>query len=157
MLQGLIEDFSKDTDFQSVTCGIAAGMKEQLISGLSGSARQIMLAALHEETQRPLLVVTHNMFSAQKMADDLQEALSPEQVLLYPANELVAAEAAVSSPETLAQRIDVLTRCAQGFRGLWSFPTPAFGGCSPLRMSWLKPSLRFRRKEPCHWMTSSCL
>lgn len=76
MLQGLIEAFSKDPDFQSITHGVAAGMKEQLISGLTGSARQIMLAALHEETTRPLLVVTHNMFSAQKMADDLQEALS---------------------------------------------------------------------------------
>lgn len=122
MLQGLIEAFSKDPDFQSVTSGIAAGMKEQLISGLSGSARQIMLAALHEETERPLLVVTHNMFSAQKMAEDLQEALSPDRVLLYPANELVAAEAAVSSPETLAQRIDVLTKCAKGFRGVVVVP-----------------------------------
>ncbi|KGE19945.1 transcription-repair coupling factor [Paenibacillus wynnii] len=122
MLQGLIEAFSKDPDFQSVTRGVAAGMKEQLISGLSGSARQIMLAALHEETSRPLLIVTHNMFSAQKMAEDLQEALSADRVLLYPANELVAAEAAVSSPETLAQRIDVLTKCAQGFRGIVVVP-----------------------------------
>ncbi|AIQ61791.1 transcription-repair coupling factor [Paenibacillus stellifer] len=118
MLQGLIEAFTKDSDFQSVAKGVAAGMKEQLISGLSGSARQIMLAALHEETSRPMLIVTHNMFSAQKIADDLQEALSPERVLLYPANELVAAEAAVSSPETVAQRIEVLNKCSQGFRGI---------------------------------------
>ncbi|WP_151737934.1 transcription-repair coupling factor [Paenibacillus tengchongensis] len=122
MLQGLIEAFSKDTDFQSIVRGIGAGMKEQLISGLSGSARQIMLAALHEETERPLLVVTHNMFSAQKIAEDLQEALSADRVLLYPANELVAAEAAVSSPETLAQRIELLTKCAQGFRGVVVVP-----------------------------------
>ncbi len=93
-------------------------MKEQLVSGLSGSARQIMLAALYEEVKRPMLIVTHNMFSAQKIAEDLQEALSPENVLLYPANELVAAESAVSSPETLAQRIDVLMKCAQGFTGV---------------------------------------
>ncbi|AKG36926.1 transcription-repair coupling factor [Paenibacillus durus] len=118
MLQGLIEAFSKDSDFQSVTRGVAAGMKEQLISGLSGSARQIMLAALHEETSRPILIVTHNMFSAQKIADDLQEALSPDRVLLYPANELVAAETAVSSPETVAQRIEVLNKCSRGFRGI---------------------------------------
>ncbi|MFD1773643.1 transcription-repair coupling factor [Paenibacillus rhizophilus] len=118
MLEGLIEAFSKDSDFQSVTRGVAAGMKEQLISGLSGSARQIMLAALHQETSRPLLIITHNMFSAQKIADDLQEALSPDRVLLYPANELVAAETAVSSPETVAQRIEVLNKCSRGFRGI---------------------------------------
>ncbi|MDR6721339.1 transcription-repair coupling factor [Paenibacillus amylolyticus] len=122
MLQALIQAFSKDPDFGSITAGIKSGMKEQLVSGLSGSARQIMLAALHQEMNRPLLVVTHNMFSAQKIAEDLQEALSPDQVLIYPANELVAAEAAVSSPETLGQRIDVLVRCAQGFRGVVVIP-----------------------------------
>ncbi|MED5018157.1 transcription-repair coupling factor [Paenibacillus chibensis] len=118
MLQALIEAFSKDPDLQSVMAGVKAGMKEQLVSGLSGSARQIMLAALFEEVNRPMLIVTHNMFSAQKIAEDLQEALTHEQVLLYPANELVAAESAVSSPETLAQRIDVLMKCAQGFSGV---------------------------------------
>ncbi|MFP4978592.1 transcription-repair coupling factor [Paenibacillus sp. CN-4] len=118
MLQGLIQAFSQDTDFQSIVRGVEAGMKEQLVSGLSGSARQIILAALHEETKRPMLIVTHNVFSAQKIADDLQEALSPERVLLYPANELVAAESAVSSPETLAQRIEVMTQCARGFDGI---------------------------------------
>ena len=48
--------------------------------------------------------------------------LSPDEVLLYPANELVAAEAAISSPETLAQRMDVLIRLSQGFRGIVVVP-----------------------------------
>ncbi|WP_223069055.1 transcription-repair coupling factor [Paenibacillus caui] len=122
MLQALIQAFSKDSDFQSLTAGVEAGMKEQLVSGLSGSSRQVMLAALHEQLKRPLLVVTHNMFSAQKIAEDLQEALSPDQVLLYPANELVAAESAISSPETLAQRIEVLLKSSQGFRGIIVVP-----------------------------------
>lgn len=122
MLQALIEAFSKDSDFESITSGIRSGMKEQLISGLSGSARQVMMAALHEQLNRPMLVVTHNMFAAQKVAEDLQEALSPDQVLLYPANELIAAEAAISSPETLAQRIEVLLKCAAGFRGIVVIP-----------------------------------
>lgn len=106
-----------------MVAGVGAGMKEQLISGLSGSSRQVALAALHQECQRPLLIVTHNMFAAQKIAEDLQEALSPGQVLLYPANELVAAEAAVSSPETLAQRIEVLLQCSsRSFRGIVVVP-----------------------------------
>ena len=122
MLQALIDAYSKDSDFESIASGVTSGMKEQLISGLTGSARQIMIAALHKQLDRPMLVVTHNMFAAQKVADDLQEALSADQVLLYPANELIAAEAAISSPETLAQRIDVLLKCAQGFRGIVVIP-----------------------------------
>ncbi|WP_274654942.1 transcription-repair coupling factor [Paenibacillus humicola] len=109
-------------DFQSVVSGIRKGMREQLVSGLAGSSRQVMLAALKRELDRPVLVVTHNMFAAQKIYEDLVECLSSDEVLIYPANELVAAEAAISSPETLAQRMDVLIRLSQGFRGIIVVP-----------------------------------
>ncbi|MCY9517294.1 transcription-repair coupling factor [Paenibacillus apiarius] len=118
MLNALMQALSEERDIESIAAGIRAGMKEQLVSGMSGSARQVMMAALHKQLERPVLVVTHNMFSAQKVAEDLQECLSSDEVLLYPANELVAAEAAISSPEVNAQRIEVLTRSAQGFRGI---------------------------------------
>ncbi|UHA75331.1 transcription-repair coupling factor [Paenibacillus sp. 481] len=122
MLNALMQALSEERDVNSIIAGIRAGMKEQLVSGLSGSARQVMMAAVAKQMERPVLVVTHNMFSAQKVAEDLQECLTPEQVLLYPANELVAAEAAISSPEVNAQRIDALMRCAQGFRGVVVVP-----------------------------------
>lgn len=118
MLHALIQALSEDRDFKSIVAGLESGMKEQLISGLAGSSRQVVIASLFEQLQRPILIVTHNMFSAQKITEDLQECISPEHVLLYPANELVAAESAISSPETLAQRIDVLMKCSRGFRGI---------------------------------------
>lgn len=113
---------AEDQDFKSIAEGYSKGLKEQMISGLSGSSRQVFIAALAEQLNRPLLVVTHNMYSAQKIAEDLQACLSREQVLMYPANELIAAEAAISSPETLAQRMDVLVSLAKGFRGLIVVP-----------------------------------
>lgn len=122
MLNALMQALSAERDVDSITAGVRAGMKEQLVSGLSGSSRQVMMAALSHQLNRPVLVITHNMFSAQKAAEDLQECLSPDQVLLYPANELVAAEAAISSPEVIAQRIDALTRLAKGFRGVLVTP-----------------------------------
>jgi len=121
-MKALIELFAGDDDLKSVVSGFQKGMKEQMVSGLSGSSRQVFLAALEEGLDRPLLVVTHNMFSAQKIAEDLQECLSSEKVLLYPANELMAAEAAISSPETLAQRMDVLLSLSKGFRGVVVVP-----------------------------------
>lgn len=97
-------------------------MKEQLVSGLVGSSRQVMLAAVYQQLNRPMIIVTHNMYSAQKIADDLAECLPEDQVLLYPANELMMTERAVSSPEMLAQRIEVLTKCANGYRGVLIVP-----------------------------------
>lgn len=118
----LLQTFKEDTDIQSIISGIRSGMKEQLISGLVGSSRQVMISALYQELNQPIVILTHNMFSAQKISDDLQECLSEDQVLLYPANELTLSDAITSSPEMLAQRIEVLTRCAQGFRGVVIIP-----------------------------------
>ncbi|WP_072337950.1 MULTISPECIES: transcription-repair coupling factor [unclassified Paenibacillus] len=121
-MQALIQAFSADTDFQSVVSGIRSGMREQLVAGLTGSSRQVMLASLYEELRQPLFVVTHNMFAAQKMFEDLEELMPPGQVLLFPAQELLAAEAAIASPEMLAQRIDALSQLAAGFRGIVVVP-----------------------------------
>src|SRR5690349_15613862 len=71
-LKALIQTVAADLDVQSVLSGIRKGMREQMISGLAGSSRQVLIAALEEEIERPMLVVTHNMFSAQKIAEDLQ-------------------------------------------------------------------------------------
>ncbi|MDF2815291.1 MAG: mfd, partial [Paenibacillus sp.] len=109
-MQTILRSFSEDLDFQTIVSGVQSGMREQLVSGLSGSSRQVMIAALLEQLKRPLFVVTHNMFSAQKIIEDLLECLPADQVILYPANELLVTEAAIASPETMAQRIDALTR-----------------------------------------------
>ncbi|MDF2720934.1 MAG: mfd, partial [Paenibacillus sp.] len=136
-MQSLIRAFSEDREFLSIAMGIESGMREQIVSGLAGSSRQVFLSALAEKLNRPLFVVTHNMFSAQKMTEDLLECLPAEQVLLYPANELMVTEAAVASPETLALRISALTRLANGFRGIAVVP---FAGARKL----LPPSAVFR-------------
>lgn len=121
-MKPLMNTLATDPDFQSVLAGLRGSMREQLVAGLSGSARQVMIAATVRELGRPVLVVTHNMFAAQKMAEDLQECLTAEEVLLYPANELIAAETAISSPETSARRMDVLLQLAEGFRGVIVVP-----------------------------------
>src|SRR5699024_6376843 len=121
-MESILKAFSNDRDIQTIVDGLQAGMAEQMVSGLAGSSRPVALAAIHKMTERPLLIATHNMFSAQKMAEDLLECLTPEDVLLYPANELTATESAAASPEIKAQRIDVMTRLAKGFRGITVVP-----------------------------------
>ena len=132
-MQALIQAFSADSDFQTIVTGLKSEMKEQLIAGLTGSSRQVMLASLARELERPLFVVTHNMFAAQKIAEDLLECLSPDEVLLYPSQELLTTEEAASSPEMLAQRIDVLTKLAGGFRGVVIAPFAGVRRLLPLK------------------------
>lgn len=132
-LKALVQAFAADPDVQSIIAGVRKGMREQMISGLAGSSRQVLVAAVKEDLDRPLLVVTHNMYAAQKIAEDLQECFSADDVLLYPANELVAAEAAISSPETLAQRMDVLIRLSEGFRGIIVVPFSGIRRYQPIK------------------------
>jgi len=122
LLQRLLQAFQNDSDFQTIVSGIHSGMREQLVSGLAGSSRQVMIAAVRQELERPLIIVTHNLYAAQKVAEDLQEICDRDSVLLYPANELTLIDIAVSSPETVAQRIEVLSKLALGYRGIVVVP-----------------------------------
>src|ERR1700730_765114 len=131
-LQQLIKAFSEDLDFQTIVSGFKSGMREQLVSGVPGSSRQVMISAMKEQLNQPIVILTHNMFSAQKIAEDLIECLSAEQVLLYPAQELMLTEAAIASPELLAQRIDALSRLANGFRGIFITPFAGLRKLLPL-------------------------
>jgi transcription-repair coupling factor (superfamily II helicase) len=114
----LLDRFARDPDFRTVTEALSSRIQEQLVAGISGSARAFFIAALQRDVSRPIVVLTHNMFQAQKLTEDLAEMLPANQVLLYPANELIATEAATASPEARAQRIDALTRLSQGFQGV---------------------------------------
>ncbi|TCS94293.1 transcription-repair coupling factor [Hazenella coriacea] len=118
----LIHILKQDRDFQSTVVGLQQKLKEQLVAGLTGTARMLYIAALVEETERPILLVTHNLNQAQKAAEDLQELLPKENVLLYPANELVTTEIALAGQETLGERVDVLSRLSQGFSGVLIVP-----------------------------------
>jgi transcription-repair coupling factor (superfamily II helicase) len=121
-VQGLIEKFIQDNEFQAIASGFDQGLSEQLASGLSGSARQILFAALYQKTGQPMVIVTHNMFQAQKVYDDMSQLIPAENLWIYPANELVVSEVSISSPETLSQRIEVLNELSRGKKGILIVP-----------------------------------
>jgi transcription-repair coupling factor (superfamily II helicase) len=118
----LIHIMRQDKDFQSTVAGLKGLLKEQLVAGLTGTARMLYVAALHQEIKRPVLLVTHNLNQAQKAAEDLQEMIPKEEVLMYPANELVTTEIALAGQETLGEKVDVLSRLSQGFTGILVVP-----------------------------------
>ncbi|AOY05717.1 transcription-repair coupling factor [Bacillus subtilis] len=110
-----IQTFIKESDdFKSIINGLNEGLKEQLLAGLSGSARSVFTSALANETNKPIFLITHNLYQAQKVTDDLTSLLEDRSVLLYPVNELISSEIAVASPELRAQRLDVINRLTNG-------------------------------------------
>lgn len=121
-METLLRLYQKDEEFQSTAVSLKEGLKEQMVAGLTGSARMLYVASLYRETRRPVLLVTHNLNQAQKAVEDLYELLPKDQVLLYPANELVATEIALDGHETLGERVQVLSRLSKGFSGVFVVP-----------------------------------
>ncbi|HEY8342237.1 MAG TPA: hypothetical protein VIK75_04400, partial [Calditerricola sp.] len=85
----LLQVFRDDPDFQAVVDGFARGLREQMVTGLSGSARPLYVATLYRAIGRPVVLVTHNTYHAQRLYEDLAECLPEEEVWLYPANEVI--------------------------------------------------------------------
>jgi len=121
-LNGLKSLFLKQEDVHSIIAGVEEGLKEQLVAGLSGSSRTVLTASVYEKMKRPIMLVTHNLLQAQKLYDDLVNLLSDKEVFLFPANELIAAELSIASPELKAQRIEALNYWSRQSKGVLIVP-----------------------------------
>ena len=147
-MQGLLNYFCDNDDFQSLRTGMSEGLREQLVSGLSNSARTLLMACLYQSDQQAQLVVTHNLFQAQKLYEDLVAILGEETVHLYPVNELTSAEIAISSPELKSQRIDVLNRLTeQSSGGIIITPIAGLRRMIPPTNVWKASQITFQRGE----------
>ncbi|MBN3552987.1 transcription-repair coupling factor [Fictibacillus nanhaiensis] len=144
---GLKKYFSQGEDFKSIMDGINGGLKEQLVAGLSGSARTMLISSLHENTGKPQLVVTHNLFQAQKLYEDLTSLLSEDEVYLYPVNDLISSEMAISSPELKSQRIEALNQLSRSFKGVIITPVAGLRRYLPPVDVWKKAGLAFQVGE----------
>lgn len=133
----LLSYFLKNGEVKTVASGFIEGLREQLVAGLSGSARALFIAALYKEMKRPQLIVTHNLYQAQKMYDDLVEILGDDEIYLYPVNELIAAEIAVASPELKGQRIDALNYLCKANNGIIIAPVAGLRRILPPKELWM--------------------
>lgn len=107
-MRGLDQYLSIHEDIDSILSGIDSNLDEQLITGLSGSARSVWIATIQQKVKRRTLVVSNQLTQAQQLYDDLTEVIDADRVHIYPVNELLVAEMAIASPELRSQRIEAL-------------------------------------------------
>lgn len=139
----LKEFFSKGEDVKAVIDGIKANLSEQLVSGLSGSARPLLLATIYERTKRPQLLVTNNLYQAQKLYDDLSTLVGEDEVFLYSINDLISSEVAVASPEMKGQRIEVLNHWCNHSSGIVITPVAGLRRLIPPKEVWKRCQVTF--------------
>src|SRR5699024_8007125 len=114
-----------------------------LVAGLAGSARSLLVSIMNESMNRPILLITHQLFQAQQLYDDLTELMDEKDVYLYPVNELIATEIAVASPELRSQRIEALTSWTKKQSGILIAPVAAMKRILPPVSYWSNYQLDF--------------
>lgn len=85
-----------------------------LVTGLDVSARAVMLAKLYHEQPQQLLVVEPVATQMVQLYDDIQQLLPDVTVLQFPAEESLALEYSIASPEQMAKRVEVLNALSKG-------------------------------------------
>jgi transcription-repair coupling factor (superfamily II helicase) len=135
-LNKLLTLLSNSEEMKSITNGFESNFKEQLISGLGGSARAVFMAAMYKKTLKPQLIVTHNLYQAQKLYEDLSELVPEDEIYLYPVNDLIASEIAIASPELKGQRLEVLNHWSQKTNGITIVPIAGLRRVLPPKSLW---------------------
>ncbi|MEI4804315.1 transcription-repair coupling factor [Bacillus sp. FJAT-51639] len=141
---GLLEQFHENKEIRSIIDGLEEGLKEQLISGMATSSRSLLMASLYKKTKQSQLVITHNLYQAQKVYEDLVSLIGEQDVWLYPVNESIASEIGVASPELKAQRIEVLNRLAAGESGIIVAPVAGLRRFLPRKEMWKKQQIELK-------------
>lgn len=112
----LIEMMAQTPELTTLWPGLDAG--RHLVTGLDGSAKALFLAAALRQTKRQLMVVENNRYHAEELIADLTALVGPDLVWSFPVEDVLAAEIAVSSPDTVNERINTLNWLASGQPGL---------------------------------------
>jgi len=110
MLNGLLWPLNQSTEVKTIAGGIISGVDRQLVFGLTGSQISYILAGLRAATRRPVLIITYSIQQCRNLAGDIASLLPGEEVLIYPAFDLLPYETLAHSNELLIQRITVLTK-----------------------------------------------
>ena len=70
----------------------------------------LLVASAYKENKKPYIVLTSNLFKAQKIFEYLSSFLPKEEILLFPSDELIRSETIAQSKELVATRLYVLSR-----------------------------------------------
>ena len=73
----------------------------------------LLFASLFKEKPDKYLIVSSNLYNAQKVSDFIASLIGEDNVYLFPLDDMLRNETLTSSKELLAQRLYVLTKCLE--------------------------------------------
>ena len=110
--------------------------KQQLVTGLTGSAKMLAMASLYDYKRKKTLIITPNLYYASNLMEDLRNVIPDESVHFFPVNEMTAIEMSYSSPETMAERVATLSFLASDKPGVIVTPLAGARKYLPSKECW---------------------
>jgi transcription-repair coupling factor (superfamily II helicase) len=128
-MENILKRFAESEQYQEITSGLEQNLNELLVTGLTGSAKNTLIAALYKneliKSERSVVLLTHNLVQAERIQDDIAEILGEESVLIFPDDDLVHREVLAASTELLEQRMRAMVSMATGRKGIYVIPFAA--------------------------------
>jgi transcription-repair coupling factor (superfamily II helicase) len=115
----------------------------QLITGLAGSAKTLVMTSGFQQNNKKVVVAVPNLYYANQLAEDFRNILSEEDVYLFPVDEVLSAEMAFSSPEARAERVAALNFLLTDHPGIVVVPVAGLRKYLPSKQTW--------REAQLHW------
>ncbi|MGD3156121.1 transcription-repair coupling factor [Staphylococcus warneri] len=98
------------------------GQDNILVTGLSPSAKATIIAEKYLADQKQMLLVTNNLYQADKIEADILQYVSGEEIYKYPVQDIMTEEFSTQSPQLMSERVRTLTALAHGEKGLFIVP-----------------------------------
>lgn len=115
----------------------------QLLTGLSGSAKSLLMTGAYKALDEIIMVITPNLYYANQLTEDLRNL--EEDVYLFPVDEVMAAEMAVTSPEARAERVTTLNALSTHQKGIYVVPAAALRKFLPSPRVWADQMLTIKQ------------
>lgn len=120
-MKSIITDYiNKDKRYQELND--VFGKDNILVTGLSAAAKATIIAEKFLESNRQLLVVTNNLYQADKLEADILQFVDTNDVYKYPMQDIMTEEFSTQSPQFMSERVRTLTALSQNERGLFIVP-----------------------------------
>lgn len=140
----IVQLFGQEPQIKEWVSHLKERTPRQLITGLAGSAKTLLFAHVFQKFNKNLVILLPNLYYANQLAEDLYHVLPPEQIHLFPVDEVISAEMAYSAPEVRAGRVATLNALLEDKPGIFLLPAAALHKRLPRKQTWENAQLKWQ-------------
>ncbi|EOI07026.1 transcription-repair coupling factor [Enterococcus moraviensis ATCC BAA-383] len=119
------------------------GNTRQLITGLAGSAKTLVMTSGYKQKNKKIVVAVPNLYYGNQLVEDFRNIVSDDEVYLFPVDEVLSAEMAFSSPEARAERVAALNFLLTDRAGILVVPVAGLRKYLPTKQTWEQAQLHW--------------